>query len=490
MNSEATRNWTLRELKTVLFAHWKLITAFVFLSTIGILVGLYFYPPTFQSEAKLFVRLGRENVGLDSTAAAGQTVSLNATREADINSVMEHLESRSIIEKLLDRMPELSTPQAEFERELAIEKLSKRLRVTSPRQSYVIRVQFEGDSPQQAKKALEAMLDIFLEEHMLVTRNRGSFEFFEEQTNDLKEQLEQATAKLRDTKNSYNMVSFEGRRKALEEELARVERESAQTSESLVSTKAKLNSMREKLATLPPSLVRQMVSGQPSDGLAAMRDRLFQVEAREKELSARKTPKHPEVIAAKAQSQSLRKVIESETPKQSSSTLAIVASEESSVKALDAKLTSLKSYNQRLLNDLMTLNEQEAIVSEAERKVKHLEAEYLTNIQRREQARIDEAMQSNKISNVSVMQQPTFDRIPASPKKKLILIGGFIFSLMIACGIAFMIEYFREPTNLPALSYRATQSDFEQNMSNWPSAPGQRTRVMTAEIHFVSNPER
>tara|TARA_R110002073_G_scaffold32779_2_gene99011 strand:- start:24107 stop:25537 length:1431 start_codon:yes stop_codon:yes gene_type:complete len=445
MPAMSSRNWTLREIIDVFCNHWKMISILVVLSMIGLAAVLFHYPDTYESEAKLFVRLGRENVGLDSTASTGQTVSLNASREADINSLIEHLESRSIIEKAFEKLSHDETFATPREREIAISSLAKKVTISSPRTSYVIRVSCTGETPELAQQTLDAILATFRDEHMRVTRSSGSFDFFDVQTQSLQQQLEKANLELRDLKSSYKLASYEGRRRGLEEELARVDRDVAESRTNLASSEAKMLALRDKLSQLPQSLVRQMVGGQPNDGLAAMREQLFQLESKEKDLLARKTNDHPEVAAVHHQLETLRSVFDDETPTHSSMQSAIIAVEEAEVKALRARLDSLVKYQTELHDDLLALNDQEIVLAQGERRVNQLESEYLANLQRREQARIDEAMQLEKISNVSVMQAPTFVAIPVAPKKKLAMVAGFMLALMASCGLALLIEYFREP---------------------------------------------
>ena len=65
-------------------------------------MGTFLSPKTYQSEAMLLVRLGRENVSLDPTAATGQTVNLSQNRENEIKSEMEILTSQALAEMVVD----------------------------------------------------------------------------------------------------------------------------------------------------------------------------------------------------------------------------------------------------------------------------------------------------------------------------------------------------------------------------------------------------
>ena len=135
-------------------------------------------PVLYTSEAKLFVRLGRETVALDPTATTNQTVNLQETRENELNSIYELLKSRAMIEQLVDTFgidaildksagtPSANSEQAVLEtpgtvsiwtqlnplttysrRDKAIRKLSQRLQVDAVRKSNIINISCDATDP-------------------------------------------------------------------------------------------------------------------------------------------------------------------------------------------------------------------------------------------------------------------------------------------------------------------------------------------------------
>src|SRR3990172_839456 len=59
---------TPRDIARILFRHWRK-TALFFCAVVGLtLLVVALYPRSYYSEAKLFIRVGRESVGLDPTA--------------------------------------------------------------------------------------------------------------------------------------------------------------------------------------------------------------------------------------------------------------------------------------------------------------------------------------------------------------------------------------------------------------------------------------
>ncbi|MEM9410302.1 MAG: hypothetical protein AAGA30_04265, partial [Planctomycetota bacterium] len=63
-------------------------------------------PKSYVSEGKLFVRLGRENSSLDpaNTLNENSVVAVPLYREAEINSVTEVINNRSIFEKVVNEI--------------------------------------------------------------------------------------------------------------------------------------------------------------------------------------------------------------------------------------------------------------------------------------------------------------------------------------------------------------------------------------------------
>ena len=83
---------------------WK---AYSFMMTMLAAAAYAFYfPKTYRSEAKLFVKLGRENAGLDATTTLGQTpsVAVPLGREEEINTEVEILGTDSLLLKAVDKI--------------------------------------------------------------------------------------------------------------------------------------------------------------------------------------------------------------------------------------------------------------------------------------------------------------------------------------------------------------------------------------------------
>lgn len=444
-------SWSRREFARILF-RYRIRGALVFCGIVtAVVVGLVVCPREYNSEARLFVRLGRESVTIDPTAtASGQVVALNATRESEIISVMEVLRSRTNVEKVLDRVGPEKPITTAIERDRAISRLQKDIGIWCPRNSSVIVLEAEAGSPQRAQQILEALIDVSLEAHARVNRNPDSYEFFDEQARLLKEQLDRATEQLRDAKNEYGLVTLEGRRQALEQQLSGIKVLARENDAALAASEAKLADLKRSLANLPSPLVQQLIAGVPSGAQANMRQKLYELQTREQELLSKLTAEHPEVIAIRRQVREAERILASETPKHAESQLAALANEQANAASLRARAASLATQLDELESELKQLNEQELRITELERKVRLLDANYVNYVTGLEQSRIDQALNADGITNINIIQPPTFVAKPSRPRVGLTLALGCVVALVGSLGVVLLSEHLDQSLKSPA----------------------------------------
>lgn len=429
-------SWSLRDIVRIAF-HYKRRGMIVFVLCMSFVVlALVLAPRKYTSEAKLFLRLGRESVTLDPTVTTGgQVMGLNSSREPEINSVIEVLRSRSIMERVFELVDPSSRDLAPQSREKALAGFMRNISIYSPKSSSVIVLTSKASSPESAQQILNTLLDVSLKEHIRINRTPGSYQFFDEQAELLKKQLDEAGTALRDAKNRYGLVTLEGRRAALEQQLAAVKTLLRESKSGLAASVAKGENLQASVDTLPSHLVQQLTGGTPSNALANMRQKLYELQAAEQELKSKLTPEHPKVIAMHRQVQQVEQILRSEMPNHDETVLALLANEQANAASLRARIDSLKDQQSALEKELRELNEHDLLVSELERNVRLLDANYVHYVTGLEQARIDQALKAEGISNINIVQAPTYSPKPSQPKKAMTLMIGMAVSLASAVGM-------------------------------------------------------
>ena len=171
-----------------------------------------------------------------------------------------------------------------------------------------------------------------------------------------------------------------------------------------------------------------------------IRRQLFDLQALEQELLSKRTEDHPEVVAARAKMRELQAIFDNEIVDRGSAMSTVVLKEESKLKSLLARKTTLAEQQDQLHADLRSLNQQEQHVDQLEREVQLLAANYKTYSESLEQSRVDQALKTEGITNVSEVQPASFEPKPSSPRKGLTLALAGLLGLCGAVGLALLSE--------------------------------------------------
>jgi uncharacterized protein involved in exopolysaccharide biosynthesis len=216
---------SLRDLYAVLFRHKTRILLFFCIVMVTVTLGTFLASEVYESDAKLLVRLGRESVSLDPTATTGQVVNIGQDRENEVNSELAILLSREMAEKVVDavgakmllegpdeisyvgdsllarmwhqmkalfRLPAVALaklfpdPIEELkERDRAVRLISKKLVIEASKKSSIINISYEAQTPGLARDVVSRLIGFYLDKHITVHRTNGSYQFFDQQKEEL-----------------------------------------------------------------------------------------------------------------------------------------------------------------------------------------------------------------------------------------------------------------------------------------------------------------
>jgi uncharacterized protein involved in exopolysaccharide biosynthesis len=463
----------------------------------GVTVATALWPRTYRSEAKLLVRLGRENATLDPTATFGKEpiVAVPTVRETEINSAVEIVSTRALIEKVVDALgpatildggkpvppggPEaggqvavagvvsprsgarsinwlgwlqevnLATPLDARER--AILHLSRNLRAQPVRKSDVVVVTYDDASPSKAQMVLAKLIDFYLKEHGRLNRTSGAHEFLAEQTSTLRQRLARAEEELRQWKDKTGLTDPAAQRDLMVKRIARVEEEMAQKSASIAALQTRVRRTREILDKLPSTEVANEKSGVSNQGSDLMRQQFYNLQVQEQAAAAKYTEQHPTLRELREQTAAAHRLFEEEQRTRNETTTApgrryeqaqlTLLSDEPLLASYESEASTLRDQLARLNRELKTFNENDLRMAALQREVDLSAASYRRYAESMEQARIDEALQRERISNISVVQPATLEIKPVKPRVAWNLLLGFIAGLAGGVGVALATEY-------------------------------------------------
>jgi uncharacterized protein involved in exopolysaccharide biosynthesis len=440
---------SLRDGLRILFRH-KAKAALVFGCVMGLsIAGAALWPRTYESETKLFIRIGRSSVSLDPTATVGQTLSLSESREREINSVLEILRSRELLERVVDEMgasvvlgrsatdgPRDAESRA---REKAVLTLDKSISCGVTKNSDVISVRCKARRPELAQRVLIIFVRAFKDHHLRLNRTSGSYEFFVAQAEKANAKLEEKKLQLRDAKNRVGIGSVESQAKMVEQQVASLEETLASTRASIAAKEAKLASLRDQYPDLDRVATLDASRGSSASAVDNMRAELYRLQIRERELLAKLSASHPQVIAVKEQAKQARRLLAHQE----------YLTEWTLSLTLKARVGDLQRSLAEARRRLLRLNEDEVRIRELEQDVATLTANRNKYIENREQARIDSELETGRISNVNVAQAPTFVSKPVSPKMATVLLLGFLAAVFASLSLTLISEYFDDSFQTP-----------------------------------------
>ncbi len=431
---------------------------------------ILFFPRTYRSEAKLFLQVGRESVGLDPTATTGQTISLmQSNRENEVKSAMDVLLSRSIIASTVDEIgPEVvlaggaegagSAPTAIdwamdrvksvlavlkkidpiTPREQAIIEIEETFKVDAERNSTVLVTEYESKSAAGAQRILTSLIEVYQREHQRIHRNPSSSAFFTEQLEILRKQLLDAQNALKETKNRMGLVSVEARKESLETQLQNLELSLFNAQQDRKSAQGKLEEIAKQLESIPE---RELTSKRnvPNEGADLLRKELYTNQMKLMDLKSRLSENHPMVVAVASQVEEARKVVDNQAEGRDEVTNDInpvyralsldLKQQQSALASLDERILTILEQKSQVKQLAEQINRDEVELSQLEREERLADEKYRQYANNLEQARIDRALEESKVSGISIVQAPTLQEKPVSPSKLVLLLASFVAAI-------------------------------------------------------------
>jgi len=467
----------------------------------------------YESSAKLFVRVGRETVSVDPTAeAAGQVVSVTDTQDREIHSIVSLLSNRDLLEQIVDDLgpatifgyvegegDEDESKLAELiaaakvglksalisvgllenatPREIAIQIVRDSISVDTDGSSSVIKVSARAETPRLAQLLVQKLIEHHLGFHLQANSALGSLSFFSTETERLLNSLEMVSAELAEVKNKNSVASINTKRESLERQLLTLNERQTQAVSALASATATVNLIREQLLDELEFVPAAETVGMANSTSAGMRQELYRLEILESELLAKLTANHPKVSDIRQQITKARAVMdEEETQVQTTKGINLVhqqlrinlLTELANQQARQAEIDSIERERSKLKQEIATMNQGQLELDRLEREVNLLDTNYRRYVESLEQVRIQKELEQQRISNVNIVQKPSYIDYPVGPSNLVVLALGLISSFSFSCGVAVLAELV-SPIQQP-LRRREPQSQHRPRSQAKPSA--------------------
>src|SRR6267154_737568 len=242
-------------LSDILFALFKRKRTIILCAVVGIIAAAafyLFYPPVYESQAKMLVRYVLERSAVDPIEAEKAAAASSNYTDRVIDAEIEILTSWDLAaqvaeaigpKRLLPPATGLLTnvahaigpkpPSAATTEGEAASAISSGLKVLSSKGSNIIFVSYKNHDPQMATLVLQELVSRYFVKHLEVHRSAGAFDFVTQQTDQVRARLNQTEDALKSLREKTGIAS-------LKEGSAALTAEAAKTQEQLNAAEADL----------------------------------------------------------------------------------------------------------------------------------------------------------------------------------------------------------------------------------------------------------
>lgn len=452
---------SLRDIFNVVFKY-KLVVTMLFFSVVLVVALLTFLmPKVYEADAKVMVKFGRENVYMPTslTTRDNQPVLFDYSREERINSEVEILNGRNLVEKVISELgvekiyPDigkssiLSNPfskklqGAEKENYLftqATMVFMKNLRVEPVRKSNIIDINYQHKNPVIAAQVVNKLIDVFLDFHLNVYKKTHGYEFFDDQVAILKKKLEASENEYESFCRINNITSLAEQKSLLLNSISSLKADHARTLTEISEREGK----RRALLGQSNAAFSDAAMGEETDmnpmAISAIKTRLNDLRLEEEELLSKFTPNSVPVTNIRNEIKKAQELLSREEQSYHDKAITSITH---NLSALDKRETIQREQLSAYQGELDRINSLELRLKEFERKVKLNEETYQLYVKHMEEARLSQAMDTQKIANISVVEPALPPMKPIKPNILLNMALSLILGLLAGILAPLYMEY-------------------------------------------------
>lgn len=398
----------------------------------------------YEAKAKLLVQNVRTAAQL-TTSSVDHLVSQGDISPAEINTEVDLLESDGVASRALATDGSKYAPEY---RSKYLQRFHRQLTVEAVHQTDVINLAMLGSSPEAAERALQSLIDAYFEERAGTARNSGAAEFFSAQLQGKSRQLDADQAALTAFEMQHGIADLDDQTKLQVSRLSTLQDELARIQSLLAAQQDKVAAERQELASTPPRSQTQVRTITNQYSQERLNTSLVELRNRRSELLQRYVPTDRQILEIDDKIATTRKAINeaSDHPAGEESTDANplwvqlstqIATAGSEVNGLLGQKGELEIQIREAGQRLRDLEASTAGYNDLRRKLQQSQADYALYAQRRDEARISEALDRQKLFNVAVLQGPFASTEAVRPKPILYMTTAAVLGLLL--GVFFAV---------------------------------------------------
>jgi succinoglycan biosynthesis transport protein ExoP len=291
------------------------------------------------------------------------------------------------------------------------------------------------------------VIDAYFEERAGAARSTGAAEFFDRQVQDEARQLNETQQALTDFQVQHHIGNLVDQKKLQITQIADLQAQMAAADAALARQRNKESAEKKYLSTIPeraPTMERTITNQYSQERLNTT---LVELENRRTELQRLYPPTDRQVVEINEKIATTQRAIaaaaEHPAAESSSDVNPVWQQLRSQVANSSGDLSGMTAQRGQMQQDfrdaqarLKELEEATLPNDELERKLTQAQADYTLYAQKRDEARISEELDKEKMFDVSLVQAPVASPRPTRPKPLLYCAAGLAFALLLGTLLA------------------------------------------------------
>lgn len=489
MRDDNETSWvSARDVCHIIFRHkWKALIFFALVVVSATAWTFLIAEKVYQSEARLLVRLGRENLAMDPSVS-GPVVNMMRDRESEINSEIAIFTNRQLTEEVVSAFGEaaflapgekktgwrmylsqaakslsdgakyalqaagLLEPMTPFEE--AVTLVADNLQVETERRANILSVTYNAPTPELAHDALDRLLKGYLDRHIKAHAGQASPQFFEEQAELLRTDLTNKERALQEYQSKNEISQIDQQKQVMLQQISDTEKQLADATAQASGSDARIAVLQKSLNGYSRTLEISRTTGRTNNAADTLKAKLADLKIKESDLSSRYPDTHQPLVDLRDQVTEIEKALQEEEATHTEVTTGIdqnfqelelnLQMERAQLQASIARKQAIESELASLREKVGTLAAQQFEYNDMKRDAELAEQEYRQYRDNVQRSKIFAALDQDKVSNISVVQAATTPIEPVSPRKGLNLGLALALGLIGGLGLTFLAEYLDE----------------------------------------------
>ena len=479
-NGTGSSAFTARDVLAIAFRHKRVLIVCFGGVLLGTALMIALMPTEYVAQTRILVK--RERV--DPVVSPEQSQPLQVrdeVTEEQLNSEVALIENEDVLRQTvlscnLQQRKSLSAwlfGRTEDQKVAkAMERLEGNLKVEPIRKSNLISVSYSATDPKLAAKVLSTLTDAYIQKHLAVHRPAGQAKFFEKETELYRQDLDRAENQLRQFAEENGGVAPLLARDIALQKLNDFNASLQQTRADLAATQRRIQDLEKQSGSTPERLTTQVKESDDATVLQQLKSTLLTLELKRTELLTKYQPTYRLVQEVDKQIADTRAAIGDEESKplkdkvtDQNPTYGWIGTELAKAKAdysgMQAREAATQAIVRMYQENARQLEQKDLTQHDLARTAKADEDNYLLYLHKREEARMADALDEQRILNVSIIETPTVPSLPTDNRWRYGL-AGLLLAATLSAGVVFTKEYldpsFRTPhevvseLNIPVLA--------------------------------------